>query len=56
LTVTINDNDSSAPPPPTAGGGGGGGGGGSADFALLALLTGVLLARFAVRPRRETRR
>jgi len=55
LTVTINDNDSSAPPP-TAGGGGGGGGGGSSDFPLLALLTGVLLARFAVRPRRETRR
>lgn len=44
LTVTISDNDTSAPPT--------GGGGGSSDFALLALLAGVLLARFAVRPRR----
>jgi len=47
LTVAINDNDSSASPPT-----GGGGGGGSSDFALLALLAGVLLARFAARPRR----
>jgi choice-of-anchor B domain-containing protein len=54
LTVTINDNDSSAPPP--TGGGGGGGGGGSSDFVLLALLAGVLLARFAARPRRPTPR
>lgn len=50
LTVTINDNDGSYPPPRDRGGGG------SSDFALLGLLTGVLLARFAVRPRRETRR
>jgi choice-of-anchor B domain-containing protein len=46
LTVTINDNDGSFPPPRDRGGGG------SSDFALLALLTGVLLTRFAVRPRR----
>src|SRR6185503_16048130 len=50
LTVTINDNDGSYPPPRDRGGGG------SSDFALLALLTGVLLARVAARPRRETRR
>jgi hypothetical protein len=53
LTVTINDNDANAP---IAGGGGGGGGGGSSDGLLLALLTGVLLARFAVRPRRPALR
>jgi choice-of-anchor B domain-containing protein len=51
LTVTINDNDTSAPPS-----GGGGGGGGSTDLALLALLAGVLLARFAARQRRATLR
>jgi choice-of-anchor B domain-containing protein len=50
LTVTITDNDVSAPPS------GGGGGGGSSDFVLLALLAGVLLARFAARPRRPTLR
>jgi choice-of-anchor B domain-containing protein len=51
LTVTIDDNDTSAPPPPS--GGGGGGGGGSTDFWLLALLAGVLLARYAARLRRQ---
>jgi choice-of-anchor B domain-containing protein len=48
LIVTINDNDMSAPPS--------GGGGGSSDFVLLALLAGVLLARFAARQRRPTLR
>ncbi len=48
LTVTISDNDTNPPP---NGGGGGGGGGGSTDFALLALLAGVLLARGAQRRR-----
>ena len=52
LTVTIGDNDTS--PPPSAGGGGGGGG--PSDLVLLALLSGVLLARCAPRPRRPTPR
>jgi hypothetical protein len=47
LTVTISDNDSRPPPS------GSGGGGGSTDFALLALLAGVLLARGALRQARR---
>jgi hypothetical protein len=49
LTVTINDNDTAAPPS------GGGGGGGASDLALLALLAGVLLARYAAPLRRWPR-
>jgi choice-of-anchor B domain-containing protein len=49
LTVTINDNDTTPPPA------GGGGGGGSTDLALLALLAGVLLARYIARPRGRAR-
>ena len=50
LTVTITDNDTSTPPARSSGGGG------SSDLALLALLAGVLLARFAARPRPATLR
>ena len=50
LTVTINDNDGSYQPRAERGGGG------SSDFVLLALLAGVLLARFPARPRRPTPR
>jgi hypothetical protein len=50
MNVSINDNDGSYPPQMDRGGGG------SADLALLALLTGVLLVRFATRPRRTTLR
>jgi hypothetical protein len=56
LTITINDNDTSAPPSGGGGSGGGGGGGGPSDLVLLALLSGVLLARCAPRPRRPTPR
>jgi choice-of-anchor B domain-containing protein len=48
--ITINDNDGSFQPREERGGSG------SSDFELLALLTGVLLARFAARPRRATPR
>lgn len=51
LGVTIDDNEAGYPPPPP-----GRGGGGSSDFALLTLLMGVLLARFAARPRHTTLR
>lgn len=47
VTVTITDNDVQAPPSS------GGGGGGPTDFALLALLAGVLLARGTVRQRQR---
>jgi len=50
MNVAINDNDGSYPPPMDRGGGG------SSDLALLALLAGILLARFAARPRRATLR
>jgi choice-of-anchor B domain-containing protein len=53
LQITLTDNDASSPPPS---GGGGGGGGGPTDLALLALLAGVLLARYAARPRRPALR
>ncbi len=51
LTVIIDDNDTN--PPPSSGGGGGGG---PSDLGLLALLTGVLLARRAARRHRLTLR
>jgi choice-of-anchor B domain-containing protein len=47
LTLTITDNDVSAPS--------GGGGGGSTDLVLLALLAGVLLARYVARSGRRAR-
>ena len=50
MIVSINDNDGSFQPRAERGGGG------PSDFALLALLAGVLLARFAARPRRPTPR
>jgi len=52
MFVTIDDNETGYPAPSADRGGGGG----SSDFALLALLTGVLLARFTARPRGHTPR
>ena len=52
MFVTIDDNETGYPEPSADRGGGGG----SSDFALLALLTGVLLARFTARPRGPTPR
>ncbi|HVJ29981.1 MAG TPA: Calx-beta domain-containing protein, partial [Gammaproteobacteria bacterium] len=51
MTVTIDDDEGGYPPPS-----GDRGGGGSSDLVLLALLSGVLLARCGPRPRPPTAR